>query len=52
MKIKDEVSAYQALLKELHRNAMREESTVHVFSKILQGAITQTEEILIEAIKR
>lgn len=50
--IKDEVSAYRALLKELHINAMREESTIHVFSKILQGVVTQTEEKLIETVKR
>ncbi len=50
--IKDEVSAYRALLKELHINAMREESTIHVFSKILQGVVSQTEERLIESVKR
>ena len=50
--IKDEATAYKDLLKELHINAMREESTVHVFSKILQGVITQTEEKLIESLKK
>jgi dUTPase len=50
--IKDEATVYRGLLKELHMNAMREESTVHVFSKILQGVVTQTEEHLIDAIKR
>ena len=50
--IKDEVSGYRALLKELHINAMREESTIHVFSKILQGVVSQTEERLIETVKR
>ena len=52
MKIKEEQSAHQDTLKELHRNAMREDSTIQVFSKILQGAVSQTEEILIEAVKR
>lgn len=50
--IKDEAMAYKDLLKELHINAMREESTVHVFSKILQGVITQTEEKLIDSLKK
>lgn len=49
--IKDEMSAYRSLLKELHINAMREESTIHVFSKILQGVVTQTEDKLIETVK-
>lgn len=52
LEIKEEATSHRTLLKELHINAMREESTVHVFSKILQGAVTQTEEILIEAVKR
>lgn len=50
--IKDEMSAYRSLLKELHINAMREESTIQVFSKILQGIVTQTENKLIETVKR
>lgn len=50
--IKDEAGAYRSLLKELQINAMREESTIHVFSKILQGVITATEDKLIEAVKR
>ena len=50
--IKDEAGAYRSLLKELQINAMREESTIHVFSKILQGVVSSTEEKLIEAVKR
>ena len=50
--IKDEAGAYRALMKELQINAMREESTIHVFSKILHGAIISTEEKLIENVKR
>ena len=51
-KIKDETTVYHNHLKELHINAMREESTVHVFSKILQGVVSQTEEKLIEDVKQ
>ena len=50
--IQNEASTYCGLLKELHINAMREESTIHVFGKILHGVIIETEERLIEAVKR